>query len=176
MSMHRMRYAAAMAALFAVALWTTSCSTSLTQPEHRTVNLLERPQTGKPAETLNTTLDVTPTQGGTVTLGNEEIGYSTLAVPAGAVDEAVTLTMALTTSGTVMAEFGPDGQQFNVPVDVSISFRGAELGGVNPADIQLYQVDVPSPLLIVPSEVPGEDHVVEAQLMHFSQYSPGSEE
>lgn len=176
MSMRRMRYAAAVAALFAVALWTTSCSTSPTQPEHRTVSLLERPQTGKPAQTLTTTADITPGQGGTLELGNSEIGTSTLTVPPHAVDAAVTLSMSLTTSGTVMVEFGP-AMSFYVPLELSLSFKGAELGGIDPSDIQLYYLDpVLGPTLVIPSGVPGEDLVVEAELTHFSQYSPGSEE
>ena len=176
MSMRKMRYAAAMAALFAVAVWTTSCSTTPTQSEHHSVSLLERPNTGRPAAALEGTLDVNPAKGGTLTLGNEEIGYSTLTVPAGAVDNAVTLTMSLTTSGTVMAEFGPSPLYFNEAVEIALSFKGAELGGIALEDIKLFQIDVPEPLLVVPSGVPGEDLVVEGSVWHFSQYSPGSEE
>jgi len=137
-----------------------------------------------------TTLSVTPTQGGSVTLHNLEA----IRVPDGAVSEPVTITatayptsvsdivlpgaMPAGTSITPVAAplvvFGPSGTRFLKPVSVNISFDPAHstsLAGPRPC-LREPVTGVWSPL---PAEQwLGVDHhrgVVMATVTHFSVYS-----
>lgn len=80
--------------------------------------------------------------GGTVSLQSE----AGVTVPAGALDDEVTITItAVTTPGALedagaigqAYRFAPEGQQFQLPVEVFVFVPNAELTGIDPADLTL---------------------------------------
>ncbi|HJU87408.1 MAG TPA: PKD domain-containing protein [Gemmatimonadota bacterium] len=80
--------------------------------------------------------------GGTVSLQSE----AGVTVPAGALDDEVTITITATTTPGSLADagaigqayrFAPEGQQFQLPVEVFVFVPNSELTGIDPADLTL---------------------------------------
>jgi hypothetical protein len=103
-------------------------------------------------------------------------GAVTIVVPAGALDQPVTITATRATApsglpviaGTAW-EFGPDGTQFAVPVEVTISYDPANVSG-DPANLRLVQILASAGELELATDV-GRDaaaNTVTGTIRHFS--------
>jgi hypothetical protein len=105
-------------------------------------------------------------EGGTITAG-----VATLAIPAGALDSAVTIT-AVTPSDTVnRVQFQPQGLTFQQPAALTMSYANCNTLGLSlPKDI-VYTTD----LLVILEQLPSMDDLsaqtVTGQLRHFSDYA-----
>lgn len=107
--------------------------------------------------------------GGAVSLGAFEI-----VVPAGALSQPTSLTIALPQDlgliGYVLAEFGPHGIKFDVPVTIKLPYTGTTAEGDTTMHVLWYNGVEWTPL---PSSVT-TDGRIQADTDHFSEY--GTEE
>jgi hypothetical protein len=107
--------------------------------------------------------------GGTVSLGSFEI-----VVPAGALSQPTSLTIALPSdaklAGYVVAEFGPHGIKFDLPVTIKLPFAGTTADSNLKMHVLWYDGSQWTPL---PSSVT-TDGRIQADTDHFSEY--GTEE
>ena len=75
------------------------------------------------------------------------------------------------------AEFGPHGLQFNQPVRLHLSYKRADLTGIDESKLGIYYYneDIDEYELIPSSKVNTEENYVECNLYHFSRYAIGTE-
>ncbi len=114
--------------------------------------------------------------GGTIHSGDNAV---TLVAPDGAVPQATTVTITATSAvpadtdvvtGTTY-QFGPDGTQFQHPVQLTLSYDPAKLvSGVAEADLQLATVSSGVWQAVDGSTVDTTAHTVSAPVSHFSIY------
>jgi len=182
MSRRKSRAFHATGAVLLALLWVVSgCSerpTPVQSSSSKRYAPVVRPAHGKVAaadQWVEATRTITPEAGGAIEVGDEIIGKSSLAVPPGAVSAPVEITMKATTSGPVVVEFAPKFE-FAKPVTVSISYRGADLTGVDETNLTvLYNNEASSEWELVTSAVNLNSKAVVGYLRHFSQYAVGSE-
>ena len=168
-------------ALVALVWMTSGCSDVPTRTsQSSTVRILERPAAAKITADnfLIDSLEFT-SAGGTLTVGNETIGYSSIAVPANALSSTVMITMKVYTSGAVLAEMGPEGLEFNsgTTAELTLSYKSADLGGLDPNALGMFYYNEPLDVwdAVTSQPEPAAETVV-GELTHFSQYAVGSEE
>ena len=184
-------FSTAILAMFAISM--AGCSSSTTPPDSDAtyapnVSLLNRTASGKltvlEGETLETSVALTSEFGGSLDVGDEEIGTSGLDVPEGAVDEiddgssVSFVKMKVTKIGEITAELTPHGRTFNKPVWLKLSYKGADLGGVDESTLAIfYWNEEISVWELVPGGYVNTDQdFVAAPLDHFSKYGVGSDE
>jgi len=122
--------------------------------------------------------NVTASQGGRGRRG--PIGNSVLDVPGEAVDDPATVQlvkMRVNRIGGVSAELRPNGLRFRRAVMLTLSYKGADLGGIDERKLRIYCYnDATGAWELVPGSVPYLDEdVVRAALWHFSRYAIGNE-
>ena len=146
------------------------------------VTIIERAARGKitSADCLIDSMRFVRGQSGTLTVGNETIGYSSLTVGAESLPQgvdALTITMKVWTAGPVMVDLGPEGTEFDSPVGLRVSYQGAAVDGMDENSLHVYyhNVSVGSWDPVSGAAEPAESLAV-GQLGHFSQYAVGSEE
>lgn len=94
-----------------------------------------------------------------------------LDVPAGAVDNDTLFSIRIPDDEQFYNEFGTEGLVFNVPVTVTMSYRGADLTGINESSIRVgYWNTTTQQWEDIECQVDHENKVVIAQLSHFSAY------
>lgn len=125
---------------------------------------------------LSATARVTPQAGGVLRAGNNGLGFTTLTIPPGAVARPRLITMTVGASGPVDVTFGPSGLKFDRPVRLEMSYRGAELNGVNPNSLKIYYDSRRNGWEAVPAcSADGVSETVTAKITHFSRYAIGSD-
>ena len=140
------------------------------------------------------------TRGGTITVGDSLHGFSKLVIPYGAIgtstDAATTaetdasLSSAMLTtsynayvsinfwweSSNFQAEFSPHGIQFNVPVRMELSYKDADLTGINEDDLRIYYLNEDTGIWeVIGDTVDKTNKVVIGYTNHFSRYGVGIE-
>ncbi len=155
------------------------------------VSILQRPVAGKLtvgeddlAYTAST--DVLSDRDAVVSLGDDIIGSSMIEIPDGAVADlppglrVAMVKMKVNRLGEVSAELGPSGLKFNKPVWLTLSYRGADLGGIDESTLAIFYLneDLAEPVweLVEGSVVDTERDAVRAPLSHFSRYAIGSDQ
>lgn len=117
--------------------------------------------------------------GGTVT---GDGGNVELVIPQGAVDSEIGVTINPASSppqddGMIMNrayDFGPDGTQFQVPVQMTITYDPTSIpAGVIEADLRLCQAAGGSWSPLAGSTVDTQAHEVSGEVTNFSIYGPG---
>jgi hypothetical protein len=97
-----------------------------------------------------------------------------LVVPAGALDEAIELSLDVIDQppreALFAVELGPDGTEFEKPVTITVSYEGIELQGIDPArlTLALLEGDEWQPLADSASNLAAR--TLSANLSHFSIY------
>ena len=183
----RMKHAAVFVVLaLAMTMWTSGCSNNSTpmQSTSSTVKLLSVSSLAKPlaSDQLQMTASVLVSQdvGGVIVVGEPDVfGETKLTIPAGAVSEPTTISMKISYDGPITVDLEPRGIQFAEPVEIAISYKPADLTGIDLDAINVYyfneDLTIPAWELVPNSaSVPGEFSVT-APLSHFSRYAPGSE-
>ncbi len=95
----------------------------------------------------------------------------TLGVPAGAVANDTLFSITIPDPNVFYNDFGTDGLVFDDPVEVTMSYRDADLTNVDESTIRIVWVDESSGrLLEVDCEIDYVDQTVTALLNHFSAY------
>lgn len=169
----------------AALVWTlASCSQSpISDKTSSPMGILQRPGRGKPTggdDVIVASADVTGSRGGRAVAGDATIGNSVLDVPSDAVDDPATVQlvkMRVNRIGDVSAELRPTGLRFRRAVTVALSYKGADLGGIDETKLRIYCYnDATGAWELVPGSVPYPDEdVVRAPLWHFSRYAIGNE-
>ena len=94
-----------------------------------------------------------------------------LDVPPGAVDNDTTFSIDIPDINVFYNEFGTDGLVFNVPVTVTMSYRGADMSGVDESTIRLGWLNERTGAWEdMVCTVDLESKTVTGQLHHFSAY------
>ena len=116
--------------------------------------------------------------GGTIIVGNNWRGISKLEIPAGALDDDVQITFWWESTGFLQggADFSPHGTTFNLPVRLEISYKDADLNGVDEDDLKLYYYHEDTNIWeLIGDQVNKDKKVVIGYTDHFSRYAIGAE-
>lgn len=109
--------------------------------------------------------------------GTLELFDVTLFIPPGAVDEDTTFSINIPDVELFYNEFGTSGLVFNEPVTVVMSYRDADLTGLDESTIRMaYLNEATGTFEDIDCDVDTEEQVVIAQLYHFSAYGLISDE
>jgi len=111
-------------------------------------------------------------------VGDDSHGRSWLYFPSFAMNQTTTVTMDWESTGFLEggAEFSPHGTQFNKPVTVWISYKDADLGGVDEEDLKLWYFHEDTGMWeLIGDTVDTENKMVGGLLDHFSRYAIGAE-
>jgi len=121
---------------------------------------------------------ITVAQGGTVEVGNGEHGKSRLKFQPGDVSQDVLVRFEWESTGLLQggAEFSPHGTTFNNPVEIRLSYKDADLTGINEEDIKIwYFNEIEGVWELIASDVDTRKKCVKGYLEHFSRYAIGAE-
>jgi len=115
-------------------------------------------------------------EGGTIYFGNDDVGMSEIIIPAGALDEATTISLVHKVRGKRDLFLFPEGTTFNVPITVRFSLASLNQRQINKLlNMRMYyHNDQGGGWEQVPSYSDGE--WVIATLEHFSRYAIGSDD
>ncbi|MEZ5357770.1 MAG: hypothetical protein R3F48_03000 [Candidatus Zixiibacteriota bacterium] len=171
-----LRFVATLLVMFSLVLF-AGCSQSPTGTDstESQVHVLTRmPADGAAFKVLSyyTSETISAKDGGII-----ELYDVTLEVPPGAVDTDTTFSIGIPDISVFYNEFGTSGLVFNVPVTVTMSFRDADLTGVDVSTIRIaYFNEESGQIEDVDCRVDFERQVVTAKLYHFSAYGLISDE
>ena len=121
---------------------------------------------------------ITVAAGGEIEVGDQEHGKSALEFKPGDVSQDVLVTFSWESAGLLQggAEFSPHGTTFNNPVQVKLSYKDADLTGINEQDIKIwYFNEIEGVWELIASDVNTEKKHVKGYLEHFSRYAIGAE-
>ena len=119
-------------------------------------------------------------EGGTIKVGDDEHGKSKLVIPENAIDEGdeVSITFWWESTGFLQggADFSPHGITFNEPVRVELSYKDADLNGVDEDDLEIrYYNEATGQWEFIGNDVDKGKKVVKGTTDHFSRYAIGAE-
>ena len=96
----------------------------------------------------------------------------TLEIPPGAVDNDTLFSIRIPNIEVFYNEFGTDGLVFNTPVEVTMSYRDADLSGIDESTIRIAWFDKRSgQFKDMLCEVDVQNKIVTGELDHFSAYA-----
>ncbi len=116
--------------------------------------------------------------GGTIVLGTPGHGISKLPVPFAALSTWIQINFWWESTGFLEggADFSPHGTTFNLPVRVELSYKGADLTGVNEDNLEIrYYNETTGQWELIGNEVDTSKKVVIGYTDHFSRYAIGAE-
>lgn len=117
---------------------------------------------------------IVASEGGTVLVGDEEYGYSSLEFMPEDLTENTTIVFRWD-SQSFMAELTPHGIEFNSPVKLTLSFRDGDVSTEQAEALRVWYYNEPEWDLIG-GEVDLEEEHVEAYISHFSRYALAAED
>ena len=100
--------------------------------------------------------------------GSVSAGPYSLTIPANALTQSTEICIEQTNSGQWPVELGPSGQQFSVPVTLSIDASGEE----KPGDLSIYWWN-PTLNKWVQQTTTHSGNVLSTQISHFSRFTLG---
>jgi len=186
-------FAASLTLVVALMLSAVGCSDSGNTPRdsytHGGVTLLYRggpnakPTDGESA-TIEDSVRVSTSDNVAIGVGNDEIGTSGLDIPAESVNDRDNDTkikfikVKINKIGEVSADLRPDGMTFKNPVWLKLSYKGADLTGIdeNTLVIMYLNEEIGAWEVVEGSVVDTQHQTVSAPLYHFSRYAVGSDE
>ena len=170
------KYSALMATLFAVLLL-VGCSQSPVAPTTQTTDTSE-PHVLSRSTAFGVGASLSPVPYHTeavinaATGGRLELVDVVLDIPAGALDVDTTYSIDIPDLTVFYNEFGTDGLVFNVPVTVTMSYRGADLSGVDESTIRIGWWDEDGQKWVdMVCTIDKVNQTVTGQLHHFSAYA-----
>ena len=116
--------------------------------------------------------------GGTIRVGKPKQGFSEVEIPAGALNDDVLITFWWESTGFLEggADFSPHGTTFNLPVRLELSYKDADLTGVNEDDLEIrYYDETTGQWEFIGNQVDKDKKVVVGYTDHFSRYAIGTE-
>ena len=110
--------------------------------------------------------------GGTLSVGDEVHGISKLVIPANALGNEVLITFSWESTDLLEAQFSPHGIIFDEPVRLELSYKDADLTGVNEDGLKIYYYnDNTGVWELVGDQVDKTKKVVVGYTNHFSRYA-----
>ena len=110
--------------------------------------------------------------------GDDWHGRTWLYFPPYAMNKTTTVTIDWESTGFLEggAEFSPHGVQFNYPVTVWISYKDADLNGINEQDLKIWYYNEDTGFWeLIGDVVDTQNKMVGGLLHHFSRYAIGTE-
>ena len=119
---------------------------------------------------------VTASDGGTVLLGDETSGYSSIDfMPGDLINNSVIIFEW--DSQSFFAELNPHGIYFNNPVRLTLSYNEADVSGVQEENLRIWYYDESQDdWELIGGQVDTEERQVEAYIGHFSKYALAEED
>jgi hypothetical protein len=116
--------------------------------------------------------------GGSIWLGDSQSGYSGLVFPEEALDDDTFIEFYWESEGLMQADFYPDGLDFEEPVYIRLSYKEADLTGIDENDLKIYYYNPQSCQWepISGSTVHTSGKYVDGHIYHFSRYAIGDEQ
>jgi hypothetical protein len=115
---------------------------------------------------------VTAAAGGQVAVGNTELGWSKVTFNPGDLPQDLTITMSWGGDEYCEGIFTPHGTVFNDDVKVELSYKTADLTGINEDDLQIYYYNASTQIWEqIGGTVDKTNKVIKATLAHFSRYA-----
>jgi len=103
--------------------------------------------------------------------GKVELNGNSVEIPKGALGRSRFISIAVNRN-FVICDFGPDGTVFKKPVKITISYKGADLRGIDEDEISIYWWNPErSYWEKVESKVDKAKKTVSAEVWHFSRYA-----
>ena len=121
---------------------------------------------------------ITVANGGRIEVGDTVHGKSRLNFKSGDVSQDVLVTFSFESTGLLEggAEFSPHGTTFNNPVEIRLSYKDADLTGINEEDIQIWYFNEEENVWeLIASDVHTGSKYVKGYINHFSRYAIGAE-
>jgi hypothetical protein len=113
-----------------------------------------------------TTTQVVGPEGGTITFGK-----NSLVIPPGALDQPVTITATAPAGLFLVAQFAPQGLQFNRDVYLSLDYKHCNWADSTNFQVDYLTDDLTTLLETEPTTVQVVKHDVVATIRHFSVYA-----
>jgi|GEM_PF-1141798 len=143
------------------------------------VTILQLSQTHRESESLSKVAGtyssekfIKAVEGGVVTVGNNDLGYSKIVVDPNDLPEDMTISLQWASDGYCEGEFGPHGTQFNDPVKVVLSYKGADLSDIDEDDLKISYYNEDTGIWeVMGGTVDTENKEVVVYLEHFSRYA-----
>lgn len=118
---------------------------------------------------------ITVVYGGTIEVGDETTGISSITFNSGDVQQDVNVNFNWD-SNNFLVEFSPHGATFNFPVRVRLSYKDANLTGVNEDNLRIWYFNEQDNMWErCGGIVNKEGKYVETTTTHFSKYGVGGE-
>ncbi|MBN1483047.1 hypothetical protein EH223_14075 [candidate division KSB1 bacterium] len=115
---------------------------------------------------------ITVAQGGEIAVGNELFGVSRIIFQPNDLPENLLISIQWSLGSYCEGVFGPHGTQFNQPVRVELSYKNADLTGINEDDLRVYYFNEDTNLWeAIGGTVDKTNKVIIAYLEHFSRYA-----
>ncbi len=116
-------------------------------------------------------------KGGEIKVGNKKVGESKIKFGKHDLPEDLTIAFQWSANGTFEGMlnnlvFGPHGAQFNKPVKVELSYKTADLQGIDEKKLKVFYFNEETGLWeLIGSDVDKKGKKVIAYLKHFSRYA-----
>ncbi len=117
--------------------------------------------------------------GGKIEIGDKKHGISKLVIPKGALADEVLIAFWWESTGFLEggADFSPHGTNFNEPVRLELSYKAADLTGVNESDLEIrYYNEKTGQWELIGNQIDRKKKVVIGFTDHFSRYAIGAGE
>jgi len=132
-------------------------------------------------KTFKKTKKIKAKRGGTIEVGDRHYGKSRIIFKKNDLPEDMTISFEWAAGGTFEGmlndlEFGPHGLVFNSPVELQLSYKKADLQGIEEEDLKLFYYNEETELWeFIGGEVDDKKKTVIGLLNHFSRYAIGAE-
>ncbi len=136
---------------------------------------------GETFKTFKETKTIKAKKGGTIEVGDRSYGKSSIIFKKNDLPKDMTISFEWTTGGTFQGmlnglEFGPHGLVFNSPVEVQLSYKKADLQGIDEETLKIFYYNEETELWeLIGDEVDLKKKTVTGFLDHFSRYAIGAE-
>lgn len=102
--------------------------------------------------------------------GRVELYDVVLDIPPGAINNDTLFTIDIPDADIFYNEFGTSGLVFNEPVTVTMSYRDANLAGIDESTIRIVYINRDGKFVDIDCEIDLDRKVVVGELEHFSAY------
>jgi hypothetical protein len=124
---------------------------------------------------FNVSQQITVANGGTITVGDDSTGYSSIIFDPNDLNQDLTVDFNWD-SQAFSADFGPHGSTFADTVVIRLSYKDADLGGIDEDDLCIWYYDENDQLWEMSGRIVNKtEKYVEGKTTHFSRYAVGGE-
>ena len=114
--------------------------------------------------------------GGSIWVGEITTGYSGLVFPEKALDDDTWIAIVWMSESLLQMDCYPSGERFDEPVYIQLSYKDADITGIDEDDLAIYWYDpVTEGWEFIGDNVNTSDKYVSGYINHFSRYAIGYE-